>query len=162
MSQYDYVRGAMDAEFVGHMTDFGNAGTLNQMRQQMDKLAQNAEAWKAHAEKLGQKLDEAHRALAETQKDLKEESVKARSLMARSNTIVEEAELCREIPSIKPVFSALGEDNREERRRLTDALAEETRRTGKPPKDGGLTKEQILQYHLKRNQGADKPDFDRS
>lgn len=162
MSFFDYTRGAMDAEFVGHMTGGGNLATLKAMRERMEQLSENAKAWKAHANQLAEQLKETERALAETQEELREENIEKRSTIARSNTILREADLCREIPAIKPVFSALGDDNRDERIRLGEIFEKEARQSDRRTiKDAGLNKEEILQYHKARSEGVEKPDINR-
>ena len=154
MSGYDYMRGAMDAQFVQDMTGGPNDGIVAQMQARINELVENSHKWEAHYKALAAKLEE-------TEKALLEEQIGSSAVNAKSNTIVREAELCREIPVIKPVFCALGEENRNERLRLERALAEEARRSGKQPKEGGLTREELLQYHKARSEGIEKPDFNR-
>ena len=161
MSGYDYMRGAYDAEFMGHMADIGNsvgnAATVRSMQERINNLAENAKKWQETALALSKRLEE-------TQLALTEEHVKLTGAVARSNTIFNEAELCREVPLIKPVFSADGTENKKERERLGEAYKSKERKNIQEGKkdsgDLGLSKEKLLQYHKVRSQGVDKPDID--
>jgi len=182
MAGYDYMRGAMDAQFVQDMAGLGSGNLVAQLQARIAKLVENSHQWEANYNKLAAKLRAAElevkqRAedvwgphgsyyavmtkLDETEKALIERTAQAQSLAAWGATILVEAELCRENPAIEPVFSALGEANQAERNRLGVAFLEAARRSKGTVKVQWLTYEELLAYHKARSEGIEQPDFNR-